>query len=368
MKIKKVILSILVVSIMLIGTGWADSSASNVSDNTDLIEEEYIRPDYNSEIFDALNDNPIVINIKGTMPEIAEEDEKQEWRKELNTCIQSSENELIPYMKSNGGPVVGFGYSFDGYIFVDIDQSLKDSIDRSTIDEIYNIIYKNSRSIGLTNVPVVFTEANIVLTSREDYGPTMIGGLELVTIVQGSQDLDVSTISFAAEDSSGTKGFVISGHVAKDAGMGANVYHDPGVIGQVTDYVGLFADAAWVERSDVADDIYYSDNNILKDVTQYGDPSNGSKVYISGVESEIQYGYIDRAYALIDNGAFPFLRDQFTASYTSDFGDSGAPVFQKTLGGVKLVGVHWGYNSATQSSAFSPISGVILDLDVEPLI
>lgn len=59
------------------------------------------------------------------------------------------------------------------------------------------------------------------------------------------------------------------------------------------------------------------------------------------------------------------LQDQFTATYSSSPGDSGAPVF---IDGstVKLVGVHkgrWG-----NYAAFSPMSGVRQDLGITPLI
>ena len=130
-------------------------------------------------------------------------------------------------------------------------------------------------------------------------------------------------------------------------------------IGVVNSYNLVFADAAWVRASNVVDDIYYQDNNQTKDVYYYGDTTQGHRVYKSGIATGLTYGDVVNEY--INMGT---LQDQFTATYSSATGDSGAPVFIEGST-VRLVGVHggrWG-----DYAYFSPISGVIQDLGITPL-
>lgn len=155
----------------------------------------------------------------------------------------------------------------------------------------------------------------------------------------------------------------MSGHAAIDAGgIGAAIYQ-PGTsrqVGTVNYYNYVFADAAWVEASNVADDVYYQDNNQTKDVSNEGDTTYGHTVYKSGISTGLTSGTVNNVY--IDMGT---LQDQFTATYSSTSGDSGAPVFVEGST-VNLVGVHkgrWGDNAA-----FSPISGVKQELGITPLL
>lgn len=363
----KTTMSILIISIVLIGSGWASPSNSS-KDN--LIEDDYNLPDYGSNTFESLKEDSNVIDIRGTVPEITDDMEKIEWLSTLETSIRNSQDKLHPYMKENGGPLVGFGYSFDGYVFVDIDEELENTIDKSTIDHLYEIIDNNGEKIDVSNTPVVFTKATIELTSRTDSWTNLIGGIQLQRTNQTNlSEAYPSTLSFAAEDSNGTRGFVMCGHAAANAGgVGAAIYQ-PTISRQVgeVDYLTChFADAAWVEASNVVDDIYYNDINVVKDVMDYYDANNGSKVYISGITTGLTSGYIDRDYIEINHQTFGTLYDQYRADYTATFGDSGAPVFTKYGSAVKIVGVHWGIDDQG-NSYFSPISGVILDLDVTPL-
>ncbi|HIH74395.1 MAG TPA: hypothetical protein HA306_03860 [Methanosarcina sp.] len=298
------------------------------------------------------------------MPEISQEEKKWEWLHVIETCILSSENEISPYMRANDGSLIGFGYSVDGYIFVEFDEELRDKIDESTMDELYTIINSNGKYAELSDVPVVFRTASIPQEdSRTSTWTPLIGGIKIVRLINTG-----STLSFAAEDSSGTKGFVMSGHAAVNGGgVGASIYQ-PNLlrkVGEVEDIGGTYADAAWVETTDVTSEIYHTDTNILKDVTNYNDTSVGSTVYMSGITSGKQTGDVIEAYIQKSSPTFGTLSRQFKADYESDEGDSGAPVYKLTSGGVKIVGVHWG--SESSYTYFSPISGVISDLGVEPL-
>lgn len=211
----------------------------------------------------------------------------------------------------------------------------------------------------ISNIPVVFrSSTGEILESRTSAWPNLIGGIRL----QGGNYY--STLSFAAKkDSTGKKGFVMSRHAAIDAGgIGAAIYQ-PGTsrqVGTVNYYNYVFADAAWVEASNVVDDIYYQDNNQTKDVASYGDPSVGNRVYKSGITTGLTNGTVIEKNIMMGS-----LQDQCTATYWSESGDSGSPVFTVSGDTVRLVGVHkgrWGSNAA-----FSPINGVRQDLGITPL-
>jgi hypothetical protein len=259
--------------------------------------------------------------------------------------------------------LTGFGVNYGGYIFVEYDEKIKD-VDKSTLDTFYNIINANAKKAQIDNIPVVFRkEEKVHLDSRNSIWNDLIGGIRIVR----SGNIG-STLSFAAEDSSGTKGFVMSGHAAVNAGgVGASIYQPTTArkVGEVDYLTGHFADAAWVEASNVKDDIYYNDVNDVRDVRSYSDPSLGSKVYKSGINTGLRSGIVKEEYKNKNSATFGTLYEQFAADYVAGAGDSGSPIFQKYGDQVIICGVHWGHNDSC--SFFSPISGVILDLDVEPL-
>ncbi|MBP1909738.1 S1 family peptidase [Methanolobus bombayensis] len=331
-----------------------------------MFEGEYYLPDFSSDSFESLKEDSTVIETCGTIPEISDDKEKIEWLCNIDTCMHDSKDELMAYMKDNAGHVSGFGIHYEGYMFVDIDKNSINKVDQKAIDEMYSIIEANAEKSGMKSAPVVFREeTTFELHSRTDYWANMIGGIK-INYDNESGTTYKSTLAFAAEDSSGTPGFVISGHSAVTAGgVGGEIRQGGRIVGYV-DYLTLhFADAAWVEASNVLDDIYYADNNVLKDVTAYGDTNVGAKVYMSGITTETTSGYVIEDYTAINqSGTGITFYDQFTADYDSEGGDSGGPVFRKTVGGVKIVGMHWGGETR---SVFSPVSGVILDLGVTPL-
>ena len=358
-----IFLSMLVVSIMLIGTVGAES-ANSIQD--ELIEGEYYFPEYGSTAFDSLKGDEKVIDFRGSVPEITEAKEKRQWMKTMWTCINNSQDELTPHMTQNGGNLVGFGTDYRGYIFVEFDNEQKDSIDKSTIDKFYTIIDKTAKKADIADTPVVFRIGEEeVMESRTSTWTNLIGGIKVVG--GGLQ----STLTFAAEDSSGNKGFVMSGHAAIDAGgIGTDIYQPSTssgrIVGQVDYYNYVFADAAWVEANNVVDDIYYADTDITRDVRSgFIDPSVGDTVYKSGIKTKLTSGTVTQRYVTHTTALGP-LYYQFVADYDSDSGDSGAPVFKKYGSTqVKLVGIHRA--SAGNYVRFSPISGIMADLDVTPL-
>lgn len=366
MKRNKSGIGILLLTILI---GMVLIPAVNAQQTENFSENEYYFPDYGPSTFADLEYDSDVIETRGVIPEITDIKEKVQWLDTLGASIRSSKDELEPKMTKYGGPLAGFGINYYGYLFIEFDEELGDDIDKSTIDNLYNIIEADAKKMNISNVPVVFRmEKKVILDSRTSQWTDMYGGIGITyRNASNTSQWYSSTLSYAAVDSSGTEGFVISGHSADTAGrMGADIYQGGRKVGDVAYYNFIFADAAWVEADvDAVDDVYYTTDTDQKDVTDSDDPNLGNKVYKSGINTGLTYGDVTETYITKNHPYFGYLYEQFVADYTSGSGDSGCPVFKTTVNGVKLVGVHWGHNSTR--SFFSPISGVESDLGVVAL-
>lgn len=135
--------------------------------NDSEYDEELLPFDYDPEIFERIKNETWFIATRGTMPVITNADEKYEWEKKAEKCIHSFRDDLQPYMKSNGGPLNGFGYSSPGYLNVLIDSKSLESVNDSTIDEIYLIINNHCEKEGISKVPVVFRKSSVNLSEAE---------------------------------------------------------------------------------------------------------------------------------------------------------------------------------------------------------
>jgi hypothetical protein len=139
-------------------------------------EEDLPLPDYGPEILENAKSDPSVIAVYGTMPVIVEEEEKREWLDTIQECISSSGSELHPYMKEFGGPLVGFGTNYRGYLSVEFNEDLKNEINDSTIDEIYTIINTHAKEAGISDIPVVFRLGGTVVEDIATYEPPATEG------------------------------------------------------------------------------------------------------------------------------------------------------------------------------------------------
>ena len=205
-----IFLSMFVVLIMLVGYAGAESTDST---QDELTEDEYYFPDYGTNTFETLKVESNVVETRGDVPEIKEDKEKIEWLNTLKDCIHISESELHPYMKEYGGPLVGFGTNYGGYLFVEFDPELDKNIDADTTEKFYNIINSHATKEGISDIPVVFRIGEKeVLESRSSYWRPIIGGIKITDLLTTD-----STICFTAVDDDGNEGFVMAGHAAVDA-------------------------------------------------------------------------------------------------------------------------------------------------------
>jgi hypothetical protein len=61
---------------------------------------------------------------------------------------------MEPYLYSNGGPVTSYGWDIENSIEVGILEGLE--IDKSTLDNIYDVFRRTGKQVGVDDVPVVF--------------------------------------------------------------------------------------------------------------------------------------------------------------------------------------------------------------------
>ncbi|KGX91162.1 hypothetical protein N781_05060 [Pontibacillus halophilus JSM 076056 = DSM 19796] len=89
------------------------------------------------------------------------------------------------------------------------------------------------------------------------------------------------------------------------------------------------------------------------------DPAGlGDEVTMSGVTSGVQTGVVTDMYTEVNYEELPVLQKVRVATYSSDNGDSGAPVFTTAYGGNKISGIHSGSNSYKGEAYFTPIEDV----------
>ncbi|MBT8507562.1 hypothetical protein AZH53_03895 [Methanomicrobiaceae archaeon CYW5] len=72
--------------------------------------------------------------------------------------INMSNPELSEYMGLQGGPLVAYGLSYQGYIEICWDEDTE--INESTMDRIYSVWNKNGKIAGIEDIPVVFSHCS----------------------------------------------------------------------------------------------------------------------------------------------------------------------------------------------------------------
>jgi hypothetical protein len=140
-------------------------------------EESISLPDYGPHIFEEAKKEPAFIAALGTMPVITDEGEKREW---TDLLVKGSQNSVKIDHYFLDGPVIGFGTSINGYLFVEFDYSTPDKVNETLIDEIYQAIDTQCELVGISDVPVVFLFADITVVDElpdEEVNQLEIAGL-----------------------------------------------------------------------------------------------------------------------------------------------------------------------------------------------
>lgn len=143
MLLKRTGIGIFILAMLLVGMELIPAVNAQQEDN--FTEGEYYLPDYGPSVFEKLKDDSDVIETRGVIPEIADDKEKVKWLDTIEASMRNSKDELEPYMQQYGGPVIGFGINYEGYLFVEFDKKLEDTVNKSTIDKLYNIIEDDAK-------------------------------------------------------------------------------------------------------------------------------------------------------------------------------------------------------------------------------
>lgn len=119
-------------------------------------------PDLGPQKFDDLRKNPNVLETKGQYPKFVTQAEKEEWFVKLDKTFSILRDDMDTYRKSKG-PVVGYGFTPNGYFEVAFYKDVTDS----QIDEIYNLINKRASEASIQEIPVVFLKGHYVQCDAE---------------------------------------------------------------------------------------------------------------------------------------------------------------------------------------------------------
>ncbi|SFM32918.1 hypothetical protein [Methanolobus profundi] len=153
---KKRITIILAMILFLLVQLSGFSSGYTMNSTSDNPPEQLQIPDYGQYILNDLENDSSVIAVMGEIPEIKQDEKKEEWLQQLDRCINQSSNKLHLQMKENGGLLLGYGYHIYGYIVIDIDSDQKERVDDDVINDLYMMVNTNWINQSVSNVPVVF--------------------------------------------------------------------------------------------------------------------------------------------------------------------------------------------------------------------
>lgn len=307
----------------------ADSDGSTAEfELTNVVKAQL--PDFSPDIYNELEQNDIFIAGIGKVPTIKDQNMKRNWLNNLHKTKDNVRSQMGSYTQPNG-PVVSYGYNYQGYLSVQFLEGTE--VNESLINEIYDLFDKHSKSMGIEDVPVVFEfTPQIEFTSRTSKWDPLIGGVKVVSQTGGG-----STSCIAVRDpsfGSTTKGFLVAGHSALNAGgIGASFYQptisNDNKIGTVDRLEFDEADAAFIENDyiNAISQIYYDDIDQLMDVTSYDEADVGDYVRMSGGESGLTNSFLVTNCRDVTYLGYPTLTDQYIALYPSQKGDSGSPIF-----------------------------------------
>ncbi|MCZ7400218.1 MAG: hypothetical protein O8C62_11200 [Candidatus Methanoperedens sp.] len=110
-------------------------------------------PDFGPEVFEKLKKDPKVIETRGIIPKYATDKERRSWLDKLDKIRIGIRDNMLPYIHPNG-TVISSGFDWEGFFYVDFYENA--TVNASLVDEIYGIIDKEAKTIGIQEVPVAF--------------------------------------------------------------------------------------------------------------------------------------------------------------------------------------------------------------------
>ncbi|WP_292373000.1 hypothetical protein [Methanosarcina sp. UBA411] len=130
----------------------SNNNSENVNNNTQRLPLTF-----GSGTFEKLKKEPSFIAAYGSMPSFANSEERDQWIDILSKVVDkvnvNFDQEISKYFYPNGS-VTGYGITIDGVIQVGINKSI--IVDKSFMDEVYQIFDLKAGEMGIKEVPVVF--------------------------------------------------------------------------------------------------------------------------------------------------------------------------------------------------------------------
>ena len=250
-------LAVLILCVLVsAGAVSATPSDLNMSMGEKMPGEEIPEADIQAGI-EYLNAHDHVLHRYGTLPVLRDTGMRCTWEDSLNNFVTDARCDIESLFYPEG-PIHGFGYDIEGYVFVSIVENW--TMNSEVMDTLYRTLESRGRTMGISNIPVKFISSPLVELdnyppeSRSSYCRPIIGGLMLQTSLSGGTG--EATTGFAAQTGTGSLGYVISGHCTE--GAGTQVYQ-PTVgfdAGTVSTDGGIYSDAAWVPFNNVVAHIY----------------------------------------------------------------------------------------------------------------
>ncbi|MDY9926816.1 hypothetical protein [Methanosarcina sp.] len=121
--------------------------------------------------FDELKKDPNFIAAYGNIPTFSTSEEREKWLDaldkvytEVNIEVNANEREMSKYFYPDG-PIINYGFTNMGVLKVEVNKE----IEKSFMDEIYQIFDSHASRIGVNEVPLVFFRGDIsALTELSD--------------------------------------------------------------------------------------------------------------------------------------------------------------------------------------------------------
>lgn len=136
-------------------------------------QEEVIKQKltFGPETLEELKNDPNFIAAYGNMPAFGSLEERKKWLDtldliytEVNIEVNANEREMSKYFYPNG-PIINYGFTNMGVLKVEVNKE----IEKSFMDEIYQIFDSHASRIGVNEVPLVFFRGDVsALTELSD--------------------------------------------------------------------------------------------------------------------------------------------------------------------------------------------------------
>lgn len=203
-----------------------------------------------------------------------------------------------------------------------------------------------------------------LLNDRTSRHRPLVGGIQVTTSFFGGGR---STLGFQATHTSGTRGFVVSGHVG---GVNSTVWQPTGSVfidnrvGSITKNPqrARYSDSAFVTTTTRVDPLIWPSFPIVG--WEASIPAHvGTYAWKDGIATGVTNGMIRYIRQTVVHPNFEYLYNQVLAEFSADFADSGGPVYHPYSVQIVMLGVVVG-STHSGFRVYSPVEGIQADLQL----